>query len=345
MGDCSGDGVNDFSSRDSIISPVITMPSGGISPRLTFDHYVATEAGYDGGNLKVSVNGGDFEAIPAGAYIFNAPKQLATPGAGSSNPLAGEPGFTGTDGGKVSGSWGQSQVDLSALEIEAGDLLQMRFDIGRDGCGGIDPEVGGGWYVDNLTLSLCKVATNLKAAHEPEPSTYGKGSEVTVTVVDKAASGAVTLKVDGTKVGSDQLDRGTATIAVPASLGAGTHDATVSYRGDADHAAGSTDFTITVKKAATSTKFTRAIPKKTKAGHRAKLKVTVDSADVTPGGLVKIIKNGRFLGQGRLDGRGTATIRIAPLNKVGKVKLLARYLGTSNFSGSHDRFTVRIVKR
>ena len=86
-----------------------------MSPRLSFDHYVATEAGYDGGNVKYSLNGGDFAVIPADAYLFNGPRVLATAAEGSTNPLAGEDGFTGTDGGKVTGSWGQSQVDLEAL--------------------------------------------------------------------------------------------------------------------------------------------------------------------------------------------------------------------------------------
>ncbi len=45
-------------------APIITMPAGGIAPRLTFEHYVATEAGFDGGNVKISVNGGDFELDP-----------------------------------------------------------------------------------------------------------------------------------------------------------------------------------------------------------------------------------------------------------------------------------------
>ena len=64
QGQCSGDGVTDFSSRDSITSPTITLPDALTSPRLTFDHYVATEAGYDGGNVKYSVNGDDFAVDP-----------------------------------------------------------------------------------------------------------------------------------------------------------------------------------------------------------------------------------------------------------------------------------------
>jgi hypothetical protein len=32
-----------------------------------------------------------------------------------------------------------------------GDTIQLRFDMGRDGCGGLF-----GWYVDNVVVSTCK---------------------------------------------------------------------------------------------------------------------------------------------------------------------------------------------
>jgi hypothetical protein len=110
---------------------------------------VATEIGFDGGNVKY-LDGKTWKVIPASAYTFNAPDQLATEADGSTNPLAGQPGFTGTDGGEVTGSWGTSHVNLTALGITAGQNLKLRFDIGRDGCGGID-----GWYVDDVKVAVC----------------------------------------------------------------------------------------------------------------------------------------------------------------------------------------------
>jgi Zn-dependent metalloprotease len=152
LGDCSGT-ATDISSSDQITSAVIRMPRGRNmeTPRLTFDHYVATEFGWDGGNVKISVNGGAFEAIPYTAYTFNEPWYLNSAAEGNTNPLAGEDAFTGTDGGKVTGSWGQSQVDLEALGVQGGDRIRIQLDMGRDGCGGLD-----GWYVDNLSVSVCK---------------------------------------------------------------------------------------------------------------------------------------------------------------------------------------------
>lgn len=128
----------------------IDLPSSA-APHLSFKHYVATEAGWDGGNVKVSVNDGPFDVVPAGAYVFNAPTVLNPAVAGNTNPLAGQEGFTGTDGGTVSGSWGQSQIDLTMIGANPGDTIEVRFDFGMDGCGNVD-----GWYVDDVSVTTCK---------------------------------------------------------------------------------------------------------------------------------------------------------------------------------------------
>lgn len=156
-GDCSaGDG--DISGMMSLESPIIHIPnSKTLSPRLTFEHYAATEAGWDGGNLKISINGGPYTLVPSSAYTFNAYNTtLQTPGAGNTNPLAGEAAFSGTDGGSLLGSWGQSQINLVAMGVQPGDDIRLRYDFGMDGCNGND-----GWYVDNVKLSACNVKKEL----------------------------------------------------------------------------------------------------------------------------------------------------------------------------------------
>ena len=95
--------------------------------RLSFDHYVSTEAGYDGGNVKLSINGGAFATIPAAAYVFNAPNTTITVTGTNTNPLAGQPGFTGTDPGRATGSWGKSQVNLEAAGAKAGDTIEIQL--------------------------------------------------------------------------------------------------------------------------------------------------------------------------------------------------------------------------
>jgi Zn-dependent metalloprotease len=161
-GVCSN-GAGDASSVDSITSPAILMPGATQkSPRLTFDHSIASEFNVDGGNVSISVNGGDFTLVPMAAYAFNAPNStLLTAAAGNTNPMAGERAFTGSDGGEVTTAWGQTIIDLAAAGVGPGDTIRVRFDMGRDGCGGLF-----GWYVDNVVVSTCKPHRARVAARE-----------------------------------------------------------------------------------------------------------------------------------------------------------------------------------
>ncbi len=150
-GNCDG-GDGDISGVMSMTSKKIKLPKQGYkSPRLTFEHYVATEFGWDGGNVKISVNGGPFVLVPASAFIFNGYNTVLNDAdAGNTNPLGGQEAFSGTDGGQVNGTWGESQIDLTKVGVAPGDSIQVRFDFGTDGCGGVD-----GWYIQKLVVVVC----------------------------------------------------------------------------------------------------------------------------------------------------------------------------------------------
>lgn len=146
-------------------SPEISMPLGTEVARIAVDHWIATELYYDGGNLKVSVNGGPYSLIPQSAFDvgpYNDTLALFTPLLElSDNPLAGEDAFTGTDGGQPGGSWGASHASLYGL-AGAGDTVRLRFEFGIDGCGGVE-----GWFVDEVEFYSC--------ADELPPSDCGNG--------------------------------------------------------------------------------------------------------------------------------------------------------------------------
>jgi len=153
-GNCDG-GAGDISGVMRLESPAIKIPASNTlnKPRLSFEHYAATEAGFDGGNLKISINGGPYVLVPSSAYSFNPYNTtLVTAAGGNTDPLAGQPAFSGTDGGSLFGSWGQSQIDLAAVGVKPGDTIRLRYDFGMDGCTGND-----GWYVDNVKVSACNV--------------------------------------------------------------------------------------------------------------------------------------------------------------------------------------------
>lgn len=143
VGDCQS---QDESAVHSLTSPVINVPMDAPFVRLSFMHLMGSEGGWDGGNLKINVNGGGFQVVPRSAFTFNntnAP--INTLAQGNTNPLAGESGWTG-----VGGLWGRSVADLSSLVLP-GDSIQLRFDFGKDGCSGVD-----GWYVDDLEVYHCE---------------------------------------------------------------------------------------------------------------------------------------------------------------------------------------------
>jgi Zn-dependent metalloprotease len=152
IGDCRP-GSDDQSGVMELSSPEIALPRNATKPVLTFDHWIATESDWDGGNVKLSVNGGGFLEIPGSAFLFN--RYNARIVTGNTNPLAGQLAFTGSDDGTLSGSWGQSQIDLASF-AGPGDRIRLRFDLGVDGCNGVE-----GWYLDNVRLVATAVAPRL----------------------------------------------------------------------------------------------------------------------------------------------------------------------------------------
>jgi Zn-dependent metalloprotease len=242
-GTCSG-GPGDITSRNGLISPAFTVPTG-TTPRVSFDHYVATEATWDGGNVKVSVNGGDFQLVPADAYLFNAPGGELDPQQG---PMGGEPAWTGTDGGQLAGSWGTSVIDLAKL-AKAGESVRLRFDMGRDGCNGVD-----GWYVDDVKVQVCATAATPTPTPTPSPTpTPGKSrSETTVKVKPKkpelkqnfraiavvkpvagnTPTGIVKFRLDGKKLAARTLKDGRVVLKVRKNIAVGMHHLVATYKGD-----------------------------------------------------------------------------------------------------------------
>ena len=216
----------------------------GTGTRVSFDHWMAAEATYDGGNLKISVNGSAFAVVPASAFTFNpyvGGPLVAT------NPMAGEPGFSGTDGGSNVGSWGTSVVDLSTLAT-AGQNVQLRWDFGQDGCGGVV-----GWYVDNFSTYTCPAAGTGNPAISIGDVSIIEGNDgltsanLTVTLSPADATGSHTVQYatsDGTATlaGGDYVAR-TGTLVFAA--GQTSQTVTINVLGDVGNEANET-LTVTL---------------------------------------------------------------------------------------------------
>ena len=148
-------------------SPPIVIPGNTAVPRISIDHWFDIEPRWDGGNFRISVNGGAFNPVPASAIELAPYNDTLFPAldefgfVNNSNPLAEQEAFTGRFDGQPTGSWIQTRINLLGI-ADAGDTVELRFDFGIDGCGG---EIG--WYVDDVDFYSC--------AAELPPSDCGNG--------------------------------------------------------------------------------------------------------------------------------------------------------------------------
>ncbi|MFS3130496.1 M4 family metallopeptidase [Nocardioides sp. Bht2] len=248
-GDCIP-GSDDYSSAASLESPEITVPEG-TKPLFSFDHYVATELGFDGGLVRASVNGADFAPVPEAAYLVNGPNDTMAAAPNNTSPLAGQPGFTGTDGNELNGSWGTTRIDVAALGANAGDTVKFAFVMGRDGCNGFD-----GWYVDDVQLTVCDelpppVASKVKATAKPVKIKKAGKSKVTVkvTATGTTPTGKVTIMLKSKTLAKGTLSKGKVVLTIKGKqLKVGKNKLTVKYAGSSTVKAGSTKVTITRKR-------------------------------------------------------------------------------------------------
>ncbi len=166
----------DASASWSLDTPEITVPDD--ASFLSFDHFMQSEAGFDGGNLKVSVNGGAFALVPAAAFTFNKhsgefdPAPLLGEPSGqtgnNTNPMADEVvAWTGSDQGEATGSWGTTVVDIAKLAgaPKKGAKVKFRWEFGQDGCGG-----NVGWFVDDTEVFYCSKTAPVPPNPTPTPT-------------------------------------------------------------------------------------------------------------------------------------------------------------------------------
>ncbi len=252
IGNCTS---QNESAVHSLISPVISIPNGVDFVRLAFSHYMASEPTFDGGNVRARVNGGAWQLIPFTAFEQNPYSAFLRPFVlNNTNPLSGQPGWTGAGGG-----WGTTVMDLNGF-VTGGETIELRFDFGKDGCNGVD-----GWYIDDVVVYDCPdcdqggLADNLDYVRSfvsgpMGPIGFSAPRSVTIPHTARAASDVTLyftasadlgedaerfdIRINGVPIGSVfqsgssdcPLWPSAATIVVPASLfnlAIGNNDATI----------------------------------------------------------------------------------------------------------------------
>ncbi|WP_313098724.1 M4 family metallopeptidase [Epilithonimonas sp.] len=172
-------------------SPTITIPTFTSGKyEMAFNHYVATESSWDGGNIKYSLNDGSWTLIPVTAFTYNGYNSTLDGTSSNDNPLKGQRAFTGTDGGSLGGSWGQSVIDLSKLGVTSGSKIKFRFELGTDGCNGVE-----GWYLDELYIYNCSTLAVEDAQKQNSISVYPNPTSGFVTIQNKNNSNLKNVEI------------------------------------------------------------------------------------------------------------------------------------------------------
>ncbi len=178
--------------------PQITLAVSKPYSLLSFWHWYNMETNYDGGNVKISTDGGaTFQVItPVGGYDGTA----RTTNLG----IPGEPCFT-----NLSNGWLEEMFDLSAY---AGQSITLRFHFGSD-----TSVYRAGWYVDDVRLRSSDVddaAPTISNVVVPASTFDTVGPYPASAVVSDLFSGVATVSLYYTTNG------GTSWVEVPMAVGA-----------------------------------------------------------------------------------------------------------------------------
>jgi len=101
-------------------SPVVTVAADG-PLLLEFDHRYSFETGWDGGQMRVSLNGGGYQTVPGASFLANGYVGVIT----GNNILNGQEAFNGDSAGYGTGAFLTSVVDLGIFQ--AGDQVSVQF--------------------------------------------------------------------------------------------------------------------------------------------------------------------------------------------------------------------------
>lgn len=133
-----------------LISPEIAIPNEEGQLTLSFDHYFSLQKGRDGGLLFIRQVNGNWVQITPPFFSWNSYPDRLDPPIINNNPDADRWAFTGADSSSTTGSWGTSQVDLTAVGISPGDSIQLAWHLSTDGCDALL-----GWYLDDIEIAAC----------------------------------------------------------------------------------------------------------------------------------------------------------------------------------------------
>lgn len=174
----------------------------------------------------------------------------------------------------------------------------------------------------------------------PASLVFGAGGTVTATVPEDA-TGTVTLTgLPGAPIVA-QVDEGAASIALPATIPAGTHAVVATYSGDDKYASSADEQPLTIAKGGSAVKSTA-----TGASYGASARVDVTSTGpngYVPTGTVRVsVAGGNYAATLDAQGRATVALPTTLLPKVYAVTVI--HEGDANVRASSTTTTLTVAK-
>jgi hypothetical protein len=157
--------------NSKLVSPPYTVPMTE-EVTLSFTHRYSFEGDlWDGGQVRISVNGGEFSPVPAGSFTANGYAAGNIQGTGILN---GQRGFNGDSPGYASATFITSSAVLGAFNQN--DTIRVQFVGAWDECsGGSQPS----WVVKSLELLFGQAAQASTFAAEAVATLQGEPVPVT----------------------------------------------------------------------------------------------------------------------------------------------------------------------
>lgn len=192
------------------------------------------------------------------------------------------------------------------------------------------------------TIEVPKAGVELQdalvsAVLSAETQPYGKSTVVKVRVSGQGATptGTVAIVAGDVELAQAELVDGRATLTIPGTaLQPGEHALSVRYSGDERFAPAADTAPFTVVKASTSVKV--AVSDRTiRAGQRASVKVNVSTSTGVPAdGTVKLTISGKTVVGAATLKKGTVTITLPKMTKLGTKSLIVSYSGSDTTAAS-----------
>ncbi|KQX74959.1 ExeM/NucH family extracellular endonuclease [Aeromicrobium sp. Root472D3] len=250
----------------------------------------------------------------------------------------------GTPGGTVTVTEGAKQLGTGTLADGSAQVVVAALPVGSHtlevAYGGDATHAGSRTTIE---VQVLKATSGLTAS--AGPATYGTSSTLTVTGAP-GATGLVYVEAGGEVVGLGTLLGGSATVRLSSTLPVGTVALRVFYAGDGSYDPTSTTTSVTVAKAATTTRKvsvspTKIVRQRTKAF--VELRVRADGFTVD-GGTVTVRASGKTSTGTVRDGK--VRVRLGTFTTSGaRKKVTATFSGNGVAKGSSTSFTVKVRRR